>query len=210
MGKLRWRREDVGSVELRPAMPGTRAVFLVEAESRVEQQKVRELFEALAELADVAPLCEGIIKAYVVQLRAGSEGCPPGVLFSKIEAVLKEEFAFSLVERSFNDVIYHLVASLCEDSQSEMLHVPRCGICNAREPFPTRVTLRNANGQGVIEACYCARCSAQQADPSDRQFLRSLLAADRRGFRDLQELDLIDAPAEGDDATPRSTYRIAS
>jgi hypothetical protein len=210
MGKLRWRREEVRSVELKPATPGSQAVFLVEARSRVEQRKVRELFEALAELAEVAPLCEGIMMAYVVQLCAGSEGSPTGALFAKIEAVLKEEFAFSLVERSFNDVIYHLVASLCEDSQGEMLHVPRCGICNEPEPFPTRVTLRDTSGRGVIEACYCARCSAQQADPSDRQFLRGLLAADRHGLQELNSLDLVAAPADGDEAVARSTYRIAS
>src|SRR5688500_1467517 len=99
MGKLKWRREDVGSVELTAAAPGSRAVFLVEARSRLEMRKVCELFETLAELAEVAPLCEGVMMAYVVQLRAGSEGCPTGALFAKIEAVLKEEFAFSLVER---------------------------------------------------------------------------------------------------------------
>lgn len=210
MGKLRWRRERVNSVELRPATPGSRAVFLVEARGRGERQKVRELFEALAELAEVAPLCQGDMMAYALQLRAGVDGGPPGNLFSKIEAVLKEEFAFSLVERSFNEVIYHLVVSLCEDSEGEMLHVPRCGICNEPEPFPTRVTLRDNSGEGVIEACYCARCSAQQADPSDRQFLRSLLAADRRGFQEMQILDQVDLPAEGDEPTLRSTYRIAS
>ena len=167
MGKFMLRRKEVSSIVLRPTVTGSRAMFLVEARNAAEQRKVRELFEALAELGDVAALCEGPIMAYVLQLHAEDRGCRPGSFFAKIECTLKEEFAFSLVERSFNDVVFHLVESLCEDSGGRMFPVPRCGICNEREPFPTRVTLRDETGSGLIEACYCARCAAEQADPSD-------------------------------------------
>src|SRR5207249_2218102 len=182
--------------------PGCRAVFLVEAHGSGEQRKVRELFEALAELAEVAPLCEGTIMAYALQLHPERCGCPPGTLFSKIEAALKDEFTFSLVERSFNDVIFHLVQSLCEDSGGQMQPVPRCGICNEPEPFPTRVTMRDATGRGLIEACYCARCTSQQADPSDREFLVGLLSADRRGFHGIREAELIEWPADSEAEIP--------
>jgi hypothetical protein len=220
MGKMMLRRKEVSSIVLRPMSPGSRAVFLVEVRSAGEQRKVKELFEALAELGDVAPLCEGPMMAYVVQLHTEGmglsspprmpDGTPPSRLFTKIEAVLKEEFSFSLVEQSFNDVVYHLVASLCEDSGAEMRPVPRCGICNEREPFPTRVTLRDGTGQGIVEACYCARCAAQQSDPNEKQFLVGLLSADRRDFRAIQEVELVEWSSENDADAPAPIYRIAS
>jgi hypothetical protein len=219
-GKMMLRRKEVSSIVLRPTTPGSRAVFLVEARGAEEQRKVRELFGALAELGDVAPLCDGPMMAYVVQLRGEGhslspnqkvpDGCSPSRLFTKIEAVLKEEFAFSLVEQSFNEVVYQLVECLCEDSGGEMHPAPRCGICAEPEPFPTRVTLRDATGQGVIEACYCARCAAQQADPSEKQFLVGLLAADRRDFRVIREVELVEWPAGAEADAPLPTYRIAS
>ena len=56
MGIISGRRSEVESVVLEAAAPGSRAVFLVEARGVAEQRKVRELFEALGELAEVAPL----------------------------------------------------------------------------------------------------------------------------------------------------------
>src|SRR5437867_6397635 len=202
MGKIRLRRGEVSSIVLRATAPGCRAVFLVEAHGSGEQRKVRELFEALAELAEVAPLCDGTIMAYALQLHVEQCGCPPGSLFSKIEAALKDEFTFSLVERSFNDVIFHLVQSLCEDSGGQMQPVPRCGICNEPDPFPTRVTMRDATGRGLIEACYCGCCTAQQADPCDREFLVGLLSADRRGFYGIRDADLVEWTGDTDADLP--------
>jgi hypothetical protein len=202
-------REEVDSIVLQAAEPGNRAVFLVEARSAAEQRKVGELFDALSELAEVASLCDGDIMAFVVQLRSG-EGSRANGLFNKLEAALKEEFAFSLVERSFNDVIYHLVTSLCQDSGGQLHPMPRCGICSEPEPFPTRVTFRDRTGRGLVEACYCVRCSAQQADPSDREFLLGLLGADRHDLPKLQIADLMDGSTESDLVSPRTAFRIAS
>jgi hypothetical protein len=210
MGKIMLRRKEVTSIVLRSMAPGSRALFLVEVRSAEESRKVRELFGALAELADVSPLCEGPLMAYVVQLLAEGDGCSSGSLFSKIEETLKDEFAFSLVERSFNDVVYHLVESLCEDSGGQMHAVPRCGICNQPEPFPTRITLRDQTGHGIIEACYCVHCAAQRADPDEKEFVIGLLSADRRDFRGIRDADLIEWPPEAETDIPLPTYRIAS
>lgn len=204
------RRKEVTSIVLRTIAPGSRAVFLIEARNAEERRKVRELFAALSELGEVFPLCEGPMMAYAVQLQSDAEAPQAGSLFGKIEAALKDEFAFSLVERSFNDVIYHLVESLCADSGGEMYAVPRCGICNEPEPFPTRITLRDQAGTGIIEACYCACCAAQRADPSDKELVVGLLSADRRGFLGIQDADLIEWPAEAEAGIPLPTYRIAS
>jgi hypothetical protein len=205
MGKMMLRRKEVTSIVLRSTVPGSRAVFLVEVRNADEQRKVRELFGALAELGEVAPLCEGPLMAYAVQLRVES-----GSLFAKIEETLKEEFAFSLAERSFNDVVYHLVESLCEDSGGQMHAVPRCGICNQPEPFPTRITLRDQTGRGIIEACYCAPCAAQRADPDEKEFVVGLLSADRRDFRGIRNAALVEWPAEAESEVLLPTYRIAS
>jgi len=210
MGKIMLRRKEVTSLVLRTVAPGNRAVFLVEVRNAEERRKVQELFGALAELGQVCPLCEGPMTAYAVQLRGESDGCPPGSLFAKIEATLKDEFAFSLVERSFNDVVYHLVESLCADSGGRMHAAPRCGICNQPEPFPTRITLRDQTGRGIVEACYCMRCAAQRAEPSDKEFVVGLLSADRRDFRGIRDADLIESPAEAEAGVPLPTYRIAS
>lgn len=210
MGKIMLRRKEVTSIVLRSSAPGSRAVFLVEGRNTEERRKIRELFEALAALSEVFPLCEGPMMAYVVQLHVESDGCPAGSLFAKIEETLKEEFAFSLVERSFNDVVYHLVESLCADSRGRMHAVPRCGICSQPEPFPTRITLRDQTGRGIIEACYCAPCASQRADPDEKEFVVGLLAADRRDFRGIREADLIEWAAETETGLPLPTYRIAS
>jgi hypothetical protein len=210
MGKIMLRRKEIASIVLRSAAPGSRAVFLVETRSPEDQRRLRELFEALAELGEVVPLAEGPMMAYVVQLRGDGEGCHAGSLFSKIEVTLKDEFPFSLVEQSFNDVVYHLVESLCADSGGRMQTVPRCGICNQLDPFPTRITLRDRTGEGIIEACYCLRCAAQRADPSEKELVAGLLAADRRGFHAIRGDDLIEWPADAESSAPLPTYRLAS
>jgi hypothetical protein len=203
MAKFLLRRKAVSKILLKPTTPGDRAVFIVEARDPADRRKVRELFETVAELAEVAPVSDGEITAYAVQVRGDTS------LFAKIEAVLKEEFFFSIVERSFTDVTYHLIQSLCEESESRLCAVPQCDICAQADPFPTRVTLRDEKDRDVIEAHYCARCAAEQDHPSREQFLVDLLAADRRDFRGIRDARLVpsSAPADQNEIT---AYAIAS
>src|SRR5437764_82227 len=187
MGQVFLPRKEVSRIILQPTSPGNRAVFLVEAQDRREQQKIRQMFDTLAELAEVAQLADGAIMAYAVQLRGDV------TLFAKIEEVLKEEFAFSVVDRSFSDVTYHLVESLCEDSGGRLFKQPRCGICNQVDPFPTRVKMLDENGGDVLEASYCAHCASQQADANNQKFLVDLLAADRRNITGIREARLVES-----------------
>ena len=202
MGKFRVRRKAVSKILLKPTVPGHRAVFLVEAQETRDRQKARELFQAVEEMGDVVQLSDGEIMSYAVQVRDDA------TLFARIEGVLKEEFAFSIVERSFTDITYHLIQSLCEESRSRLCRVPRCGICGEADPFPTRVTMRDDQDRDVIETHYCARCAAQQADPSNQKFLVDLLIADRRDFGAIRDANLVQssAPAE----TEMTAYAIAS
>ena len=208
MGKVMLRRKEVSRIILKPTSPGHRAVFLVEAQDRREQQKVRQMFETLAELADVSPLAEGAIMAYAVQLRGDV------TLFAKIEEVLKEDFAFSVVDRSVSDVTYHLVETLCEDCQGRLIPQPRCGICNQVDPFPTRVRMLDEKGSDLLEATYCASCAAKQSDPNSRKFLVDLLAADRRNFTGIREATLVESapptpPATTGESEEYAAYAIA-
>src|SRR5687767_3257715 len=114
MGKILLRRKAVSKILLKPTPPGSRAVFLVEAQERRDRQKVRELFQAVAEMAAVVQLSDGEVMSYAVQVRDDP------ILFTRVEEVLKEEFVFSIVERSFTEVTYHLIRSLCEESQSRL------------------------------------------------------------------------------------------
>jgi hypothetical protein len=210
MGKIMLRRKQVASIVLHAATPGSRAVFLVETRSAEDRRKLSELFRALAELGEVVPLADGPLMAFAVQLRNGGESGPAGSLFSKIEATLKDEFPFTLVEQSFNDVVYHLVESLAEDSGGRMHPVLRCGICSAYEPFPTRISLQDEGGHGIIEACYCARCASQRADPNEKELVARLLADDRRGFRGILGDDLVEWPSSAESLPAPHTYRLAS
>jgi len=210
MGKIMLRRKEVESIVLHSAAPGSRAVFLVETRSAEDRRKLTELFRALAELGEVVPLADGALMAYAVQLRNGGEPGPAGSLFSKIEATLKDEFPFTLVEHSFNDVVYHLVESLANDSGGRMHAIARCGICTAFEPFPTRISLRDGEGRGIIEACYCMRCASQRADSSEKEMVVRLLADDRRGFRGILGDDLVEWPASAEMLPAPHRYRLAS
>lgn len=203
MAKFLLRRKAVSKILLKPTTPGDRAVFIVEAREPADRRKLRELFETVAELAEVAPVSDGEITAYAVQVRGDT------TLFGKIETVLKEEFLFSIVERSFTDVTYHLIRSLCEDSESHLCTVPQCDICSQADPFPTQVTLRDEKDRDMIEAHYCARCAAEQAHPNRQQFLVDLLAADRRDFRAIKDARLVPSASPAD-ASEITTYAIAS
>jgi hypothetical protein len=203
MAKFLLRRKAVSKILLKPTTPGERAVFIVEAREPADRRKLRELFETVAELAEVAPVSDGEITAYAVQARGDT------TLFAKIESVLKEEFLFSIVERSFTDVTYHLIQSLCEDSESHLCPVPQCDICDQADPFPTRVTMRDEKDRDVLQAHYCARCAAEQAHPSREQFLVDLLAADRRDFGAIKDARLVPSPTVADQ-TEIAAYAIAS
>ena len=42
---------------------------------------------------------------------------------------------------------------------------------------------------------YCARCTAEAAAPNNKDFIRSLLAADEHDFRRLEQADLVRRPS---------------
>lgn len=164
----------VSRIVLSPHPVGSRAVFLVEVRSPQERRQLHKLFRTVAELADVVPLADGEITAYAIQSHGDLS------LFSKIEALLKSQFCFAIVEFSFTPATYRVVTSLCAESASRLFPVPQCHICGAHDPFPTSVSLRDDAGRELVKGHYCARCVARYAEESVPSFVARLLAADRR------------------------------
>src|SRR5947207_5428219 len=165
MAKFSLRQKEVSKIIVRPPSTGSRAVFMVETDGKRERRQMQDLFATVAELADVVQLAEGQITSYAIQVRGDTS------LISKVEWLLKSQFAFSIVERSFSEITYRLIESLCEESESRVLKVPRCGICDAADPFPTRVTMRDERDAAIIEATYCGPCAARQADRDRKKAL---------------------------------------
>src|SRR5947209_4156468 len=207
MAKFLLRQKEVSKIVVRPPSTGSRAVFMVETEGRRERRQMQDLFGTVGELADVVQLSEGQITAYAIQVRGDTS------LVSKVEWLLKSQFAFSIVERSFSEITYRLIESLCGESESRILPLPRCGICDAVDPFPIRVTMRDERDQEVLEASYCGPCAARQADQDHKKMLVELLAADRRNFAAIRSARLIKSRRKPEEPAGRpeiQTYAIAS
>ncbi|MBM3456946.1 MAG: hypothetical protein FJX77_00205 [Armatimonadetes bacterium] len=176
MSQLVSRSPEITGILYSPAQVGRRAVFLAEARNKKEVRQIRELFEVVGQIADVAPLSQGVVMTYAVQ----SDGEP--ALFGKIEWLLKTQFSFSLVERNCSDVTFQLVRSLCKDVDAEVADLPECGICGVADPFPTRITLQHEDAPSV-DRSYCARCAARLAEDDPGAAARALLRQDRRRVR---------------------------
>jgi hypothetical protein len=207
MAKFSLRQKEVSKIIVRPPAMGSRAVFMVETEGKRERRKMQDLFATVAELADVVQLADGQITAYAIQVRSDTS------LISKIEWLLKSQFAFSIVERSFSEMTYRLIESLCAESESRILPLPRCGICDAVDPFPTRVTMRDEEDREILEASYCGPCAARQADRDHKKTLVALLAADRRNFAAIRSARLVRSRRKVEEPAGHGevqTYAIAS
>lgn len=201
------RKKEVSSIMVQPQSVGIRAVYIVEARNRQERKEIKDLFDNIQEVYEVRQLSEGTVMAYAVQVT----GDPSGL--TEIEQILKANFAFSILERSFNETIYAVVQDLCADTASRLCRTPRCGICSRLEPFPTKVSMLDGEGHPVMEVHYCARCVAMQANRNEKQALVDLLSNDRRDFSAIRDAKLVkrglhrQAPKRAADA---KTYRIAS
>ena len=174
------RQNKISRVFYLPAHPGSRAVFMAEARTKKEVRQIRELFDMVGQLAGVVPISHGTVMSYAVQVHGDA------TLFGKIEWLLKTQFTFSLVERNFTDITFHLVRSLCEDSNTQLVELPECGVCQAKEPFPTRATVEWKQGKEEREPlhlAYCARCAARYAHEDPAVQIRTLAQRDARKLR---------------------------
>jgi len=173
------RSSEISEISFLPAFPGSRAVFMAEVNTRKELRQMQELFDMVGQLAEVVPVSHGTVMSYAVQVHGDNS------LFGKVEWLLKTQFTFSLVERNFSQVTLQLVGSLCADSDTELLDLPHCGICDAVDPFPSRAKVK-ATVNGVEEhghLAYCAHCTAEHASENAEQMVRDLVRHDKLRLR---------------------------
>lgn len=170
-----------------PQPAGVRAVYLVETLDAQEARSVAALFEDLESRIQVKRLCTGKLVSYAVQMHESDVS-----LLDEIEAMLKGNYSFVVTQRSLDEVIYGIVRDLCEDTGSKLLPVPHCNICGRTEPFPS-ITVSLSDERGRVRTCrnYCASCAASATATSNKEFVRSLLASDKREFREIERAELV-------------------
>ena len=176
-------------VDLQPT--GLTAVYVVETRCAAEARELRALFADLASRVQVKQLSRGRLLSCAVRAHHSDERT-----LDDIERVLRQNYAFLVAHPAFDEVIYRIVSDLCRDTNSKLIRVPECDICGSPEPFPSLV-VRLADGEGRERMCrnYCARCTAEAAAPTNKEFIRSLLAADKRNFGRITRANLVRRPS---------------
>ena len=184
--------DTIREIRVAPQPSGLRVVYLVETSSTQEAREIAKLFSELETHVQVRQLSSGKLMSYVVQALESDSS-----LLDAIEDVLKKVSAFMVTQRSFDELIYRIVKELCQDTSSKLLPVSRCNICGKIEPFPnTVVSLSDEDGSVMMSRCYCASCTAQSSAPSNKEFVRSLLTADKRNFGTLERAELVRRPSK--------------
>jgi hypothetical protein len=188
MGKMHGSAAEdrnVSQISLEPGPGGIVAVYLVETGSEEETRSLRKLFAELEPHINVAQLSKGRLVSYAVQARDSS-------MLDELESALKNNYTFVLIQRSFDAVIYRVVKELCADTGSRLLSIPHCNICGRPDPFPdTVVTLADELGTRVMSRSYCTTCTASLVARTNKDFVLSLLSADRRDFGEIERSELI-------------------
>jgi hypothetical protein len=191
MARQRGRAKTISEISIDAQPTGLIAVYLIETASDKETRELEHLFGELEIRMQVRLLSKGKLVTYAVQ--ADASDVP---LLDDVEEMLKANYGFVVMHRSFDELIYRIVTQLCEDTDSKLLPLPKCNICGKREPFPnTVVNLCGENGEVSLARSYCASCSTEAAATSNKEFVRSLLAADVRDFRLLEEAELVRHPS---------------
>ena len=177
----------VSQICVEPLPSGLRAVYLVETQNDREAQDISKFFGDFSPAIETIQLSSGKLVSYAVQLQNQDQH-----LFDEIEAFLKKNFGFVILHRSFDQLIYEIVRDLCKDSGSSLLPIPKCDICGKPEPFPeTAVSLLDKQNTNLATRMYCATCTTESAGRNNKEFVMSLLGADRGGFGIFTHMDLV-------------------
>jgi len=179
------RDPAVSQISVDPGPGGTVAVYLVETGSEDQIRALRDLFEEMEPHINVTQLSRGRLVSYAVQTNDPT-------LLDELETMLKDTFPFVVMQRSFDPVIYRVVKELCVGTGSRLLPVPHCNICGKPSPFPdTVIRLIDERGDTVTCRSYCATCTAGLAARTNKDFVLSLLSADRRDFGLIERSELV-------------------
>lgn len=177
----------VNQICMEPRPKGLKAVYLVETQNEQQAGDLERLFEDFAPALESVQLTKGKLVSYAVQLHSHDQA-----LLEEIEAFLKKNFGFVILHRSFDPVIYDIVKELARDSGSDLMTIPKCDICGRPDPFPeTMVSLLDKSNANIATRTYCTTCTAESSARSNKEFLMSLLAADRGDFAVLSHMSLV-------------------
>lgn len=187
--------ETVREICVDPKPNGMRAVYLVETRSDKEEQDIARLFAELEPELMIRQLSKGRLVSYVVQADKSNAN-----LLDEIEDILKTNYAFVVTQRSFDELSCRIIKELVAHTASRLLAVPKCNICGKVEPFPTTVVnFSDEEGSVVLSRNYCASCTTEASATSNKanniEFIRSLLAADKRDFRMIEHAQLVRKPS---------------
>lgn len=187
--RRRMPMKSVSQIWLDPQPQGLRAVYLVEARDQQEAQDVEDMFGELEPYLQLRQLSSGKLFSYAVKAQQDQQRT-----LMELEQALRSTFGFVILHRSFDDIIYRIVAELCADTHSELQPIPVCNICGKLDPFPdTVINLADQVGATIASGSYCGTCTAAFSARSNKEFLLSLLHADTRDFSAIEKVDLVRA-----------------
>lgn len=183
--------ENVSEIVVDPRPGGLRAVFLVETASASEARDVGRFFDELGTYVQVRQLSKGSLLSFAIQTADSDQS-----ILEEVRMALAARCGFVCLHSSFDSLIYRIVSELCVDTGSKLVPIPKCNICGKVDPFPeTTISLSDGDGARVISRNYCSTCTAQAAATNNRDFVLSLLSADRRDFSALREQKLVRSPS---------------
>ncbi|MHB1001729.1 MAG: hypothetical protein ACYC27_21020 [Armatimonadota bacterium] len=187
MSRSRFQAGNINQICVEPRPNGLRAVYLVETQSEREAGDLSKFFADFAPVLDCIQLSSGKLVSYAVQLHGQDQS-----LLEELEGFLKKNFGFVILHRSFDQIIYDIVRELCKDSGSHLVPMHKCDICGKPEPFPeTIVSFLDKDNTNLATHMYCATCTAESARRNNKEFIKSLLEADRSDFAVLRQMDMV-------------------
>lgn len=179
--------EDVSRISVDPQPAGLKAVYLIETASETEKDAILQIFEELAVYVQVRKLCEGRLVGFVVQADE-SQSC----LLDELDEMLRRECTVLIAHRLFDEIVYKIIRELADETGSRSVDVPSCDSCGVLEPFPALVVnLADEHGGILRSRCFCAACAASASSRSHKDFLMSLMAADKPCLRSFADAHLL-------------------
>lgn len=187
MPRTRFHAGSVDQICIEPKPHGFRAVYLVETQNEHDAIDLAGFFADFAPQLESIQLSGGKLVSYAVQLPGEDQS-----LLEEIEAFLKKNFGFVILHRSFDQIIYDIVKDLCRDSGSHLAPLHKCDICGKAEPFPqTVVSFLDKDNVNLATHIYCATCTAESAGRNNKEFIMSLLEADKSDFAVLRQMNIV-------------------
>lgn len=187
MPRTRFHAGSVDQICVEPRPHGLRAVYLVETQNEHDAIDLAGFFADFASQLESIQLSGGKLVSYAVQLPGEDQS-----LLEEIEAFLKKNFGFVILHRSFDQIIYDIVKDLCKDSGSHLAPLHKCDICGKSEPFPeTVVSFLDKDKTNLATRIYCGTCTAESAGRNSKEFIMSLLEADKSDFAVFRQMNMV-------------------